>query len=120
RLRPGSLLILPASVQCWSKAAKGARGMWMAASDSLVNGQLMPLMGAPTPEYWMSYHVPMLIDYWAGPDRAKARNRVQHELEMIRERLQDDCIAPVFAYLFVVLLAEVRRSQLPGVPVSAT
>jgi AraC family transcriptional activator of pobA len=120
RLRPGSLLILPAGVACRSSASRDLRGMWIAASDSLLNSRLMPILGAPTPEYWMSYHVPQIIDYWAGPNKVKIRDQVQEELEMARQHLREGCTTAVFAYVYVVLLSDVRRVNFSGIPMSTS
>lgn len=120
RLRPGSLVILPAGVRCRAKIAERAKGVWIAVSDSLMSGQLMPILGAPTPEYWTTYHTPLLIDHWTGRTQTKARRRLQQELEMAREHLREDSAVAVFAYVYVVLLADVHRSNVPGAAISST
>jgi AraC-like DNA-binding protein len=118
RLRPGSLLILPAGVSCRVVVSGSLRGTWIGASESLLNAHLMPIMGGPTPEYWLSFHLPQLIEYWVGPKKAKARNRVQEELEMAREHLRQDSATAVFAYVYVVLLGDIHRSNFRGILMS--
>ncbi len=115
-IKAGGLLILPSGVRCRLKLETPSSGMWISASDALINGQFMPLLGAPTPEYWNFYHTPIVTDYWSGPKMVAQRRCIKRDLEAARSRLSEHNLVPVFAWIYAVLLSEIEASDLPGVP----
>lgn len=110
---PGSLLVMPAGSHCSVELAPGACGMWSATLESAIQFTLLPLIGSPSETFWSCYHVPALIDYWTGSEKAEDRLRIIHDLEAARARLGRGCDFAIAAYIFLILFDEPRRLR-PG------
>lgn len=108
-LSPGAILIVPAGARCTIACDRSAEGMWLSAPDAVLHFRVMPSLLPPSPQYWATYHNPMVVDCWTGRARRKDRTSIMRELAAARERLGGYCDVAVLSYIFVILLAPVLR-----------
>jgi AraC-like DNA-binding protein len=107
----GSLLIMPPSIPWSIRIARGARGIWLAGTETFILANLtMFLLSA---ESWEGTYTPTLVGILPGPQGAQRRAEIMVDLMAARARLST-AEAPVANYMMMIFNAEMAPRDPDG------